>query len=225
LTQWEDDLDACLLLSTQEISKSSSFGNNEIKETDVPPQVIDTQHQLLRTAVEQSEIEYLEKAIEDSIRSATNQDEDMDETEAVLLDTAYQASLSAHESQSVTRVESQISAVSQQQSSAAMDDSMKLALELSQLSEDEILQRVLNESLSHQRPQASSSIIAPPISSLAASLREEEEMQEAIRMSMMNHQSPSSSNQQQQEGYQNVVLEDDPELELAIQESFRDFRR
>jgi hypothetical protein len=220
LTQWEDDLDACLLLSTQEISKSDTYGNNEYKETDLSPQVIETQHQLLKSAVEQSEIEYLEKAIEDSIRSATNQDEDMDETEAVLLDTAFQASLSPQEHQPVARVEPPSS--QHQQQSSTMDESMKLALELSQLNEDEILQRVLNESLSHQRPQAFSLNISPPASSLTASLREEEEMQEAIRMSMMN---PSPSNRDQERLYHNADLSDDPELELAIQESFRDLRR
>lgn len=218
LTQWEDDLDACLLLSNQEILKGDLSGSNEYKEIDISSGVIETQHQLLKSAVEQSEIEYLEKAIEDSIRSATNQDVDMDETEAVLLDTAFQASLSSQPV--VGPVDSQ-SLTSNQQSS--IDESTKLALELSQLSEDEILQRVLNESLSHQRPHPFSSSISPPTSSLAASLREEEEMQEAIRMSMMNQ---SSSNRNQGSLYVNADLNDvDPDLELAIQESFRDLQR
>ena len=141
----------------------------------------------------------------------------MDETEAVLLDTAFQASLS---SQPVVPVVSQ-SLIPNQQSS--IDESTKLALELSQLSEDEILQRVLNESLSHQRPHPFSSSISSHTSSLAASLREEEEMQEAIRMSMMNQ---SSSNRNQESLYLNADLNDvDPDLELAIQESFRDLPR
>jgi hypothetical protein len=224
-------------LSTKELSREDGNGGNnngEFKDADLPPQVIETQHELLRSAVEQSEREYLERAIEDSIKSAThqNQDDDMEATETLLLDTAYQASLSAQEIHTVPRDEGAL-----QQNlpnpSPSMDLDLKLALELSQLSEEEIMQRVLNESLAQQHSNT-----LPPSSSLTASLREQEEMQEAIRISMMNQYATTTTpttrsvphhrdnhSHDNERLYHNVDLGDDPELELAIQESFRDFRR
>jgi hypothetical protein len=220
-------------LSTKELSREEEF-----KDPDLPPQLIETQQQLMRSAVEQSEREYLEKAIEDSIKSAAHQGEDdMEATETLLLDTAYQASLSAQETHGMRSGDQETSHLNIPNPSASMDSDLKLALELSQLNEEEIMQRVLNESLAHQPSNTFSR--APPSSSLTASLREEEEMQEAIRMSMMNQYATSTTpaattsvphhrehhSQYNERLYHNVDLGDDPELELAIQESFRDLRK
>lgn len=214
LSKWEDDLDACLLLSTQEISKSDLA--NEYKDSDFAPQVIETQQQIMQSAIEQSEREYLEKAIEESIKSSINQEDDIFVTEATLLDSAYQASLSPRDA-TPYQEEPNPTDVRPGKTNNSIDAEMKLALELSQLNEDEILQRVLQESLNHSSNDLSTR--PPPTSHLTASLREEEEMQEAIRMSMMGHYGPVSSSTSQN----NSLFDDnvDPELELAIQESYR----
>ena len=178
LTEWEDDLDACLLFSTQEMSGA---GLEEFKDSsDLPPQLIETQQQLLKTVVEQSEREYLEKALEDSIKTATlgpysiindnvnntssggnignnvSDDVDVEITEATLMDSVYQASLAVPNLNS--EINNGLAGISTSfptivtpshivPPSTAMDPDVKLALELSQLNEDEILQRVLQESL------------------------------------------------------------------------------
>lgn len=221
LSQWEDDLDACLMLSTQEMSAIDSA--NEFKDLDLPTQVIETQQQIMQSAIEQSEREYFEKAIEESIKSVSNLDaDDLSVTEAALLDSAYQASLSLQEipPNVVNDIRTDILSSSNVNNPSLLDPDMKLALELSQLNEDEILQRVLQESLNQQHSNFLSER-APTTSQLTASLREEEEMQEAIRMSMMNqYQATPSSSSQGNPNQLYCDLGDDPELEFAIQESY-----
>lgn len=212
LRDWNEDLDALLSLPQIDNGISGSEGS------DLPPQLLETQHQILQTAVEDSEREYLEKAIEESIKSASNlNDLDASATEAALLETAYQASLSEESKNNQTLLDIPHT------STLPPDPDLKLALELSELSEEEIMARVLRESL-QQQPTSSISY-SRVVPSLTTTINEEAQLQEAIRMSMLNnHQTSTPQDNTDDILYHNVDLSDDPELELAIQASYRDLR-
>eukprot|EP00604_Paraphysomonas_vestita_P003625 CAMPEP_0174818980 /NCGR_PEP_ID=MMETSP1107-20130205/1957_1 /TAXON_ID=36770 /ORGANISM="Paraphysomonas vestita, Strain GFlagA" /LENGTH=475 /DNA_ID=CAMNT_0016031685 /DNA_START=811 /DNA_END=2238 /DNA_ORIENTATION=+ len=267
LTEWEDDIDACLLLSTQETSMN---GLDEFKDgSDLPPQLLETQQQMLQTAVEQSEREYLEKALEESLKTATNvininndngnnvidDDVDIDITDATLMESVYQESLNIPNlvSEGISHTNNNnntgtsitpTSTIISPTSPTTIDSDVKLALELSQLNEDEILQRVLQESLnnsgnnrSYQNISTTSTTTTTINNSnnnnnnnlMSSNINEDEQLQEAIRISMMNQYSNFGStnynNNYNNSGLDIIPDDIDPELEMAIQASFNDFQR
>lgn len=126
------------------------------------------------------------QALEDSLKATTAQD-DMEEA---LLRSAREASMQGMEVAEA----------------GGEDAEMRLAMELSQLSEEEVLQRTLEESMRHQQQslgRAQGAVAAPRYGSggvssdgdrrggisEVGSLQSDEdaELQEAIRLSMMQH--------------------------------------
>lgn len=164
--------------------------------------VLHSQEDLLRSAVSQSEEEFMQKALEDSLKQSSAQEE----MESVLLESARLASL--EQATSVTR---------QQQSLAIGSDGptndVELALHLSQLSDDELLQRALSES---QRDATPSYTSHPPPRTVIRTdsdvANEEAQMQEALRLSMMADSMVGASADE-------IAA---AELEAAIQASMRD---
>lgn len=245
-------------------------GLDEFKDgSDLPPQLLETQQQMLQTAVEQSEREYLEKALEESLKTATNvininndngnnvidDDVDIDITDATLMESVYQESLNIPNlvSEGISHTNNNnntgtsitpTSTIISPTSPTTIDSDVKLALELSQLNEDEILQRVLQESLnnsgnnrSYQNISTTSTTTTTINNSnnnnnnnlMSSNINEDEQLQEAIRISMMNQYSNFGStnynNNYNNSGLDIIPDDIDPELEMAIQASFNDFQR
>jgi hypothetical protein len=161
--------------------------------------VLQSQHDLMQSAVAQSEQEFIQKALEDSLKTASGQDE----VERALLESARIASLQA-------------SAGLQGRDSHGVgedDEDMQWALQLSHLSEEE-LQRALHESqqLPTSRPATATNMTeAPQVVS-----NDDAELQEAIRLSLQQAAGGRGGHQ---------LSEDEiaaAELEAAIQASMRE---
>ncbi|CAE7479910.1 unnamed protein product [Symbiodinium microadriaticum] len=110
--------------------------------------VLQSQEELMRSAAAQSEQEFLQKALEDSLKSASARD-DMEEA---LLESARIASLQGTDLGGGGRIAGRGGGKAQIVGDEN-DADVQLAIELSQLSEDELLQRTLQESLKQQPQQ------------------------------------------------------------------------
>mmetsp|Transcript_3871 Transcript_3871/g.6041 ORF Transcript_3871/g.6041 Transcript_3871/m.6041 type:complete len:631 (-) Transcript_3871:59-1951(-) len=200
LANWGDkDLETCLRLSAQECG-SGTYENKDTEES----AVAESQQLLINSAVEQSEKEFIEQALENSLKNSST----YDDTEAALLESARLASL----------------ADNQTPSGVSEDADVQLAMELSQLSEEELLARAMKESLGGSgtpqqmySPTSMEGVMRAQSSAYISSSRgggggeEDADIAEAIRISMMT--ADAQSNQH--------TSGDDSDLELAIQASFQ----
>jgi hypothetical protein len=162
--------------------------------------VLQSQHDLMQSAVAQSKQEFIQKALEDSLKTASGQDE----VERALLESASIASLQA--------------SAGLQRDSHGMgedDEDMQWALQLSHLSEEEELQRALHES--QQLPPTSRPATATNMTEAPQVVRNDDaELQEAIRLSLQQAAGGRGGHQ---------LSEDEiaaAELEAAIQASMRE---